>query len=237
MQLSHEYSSADDSTPFRNGRPAQYAGISGYRYHRPQAIGEDDFGPGTWRGPSVCQLGKPGRPPLCRRRPRGFLSQFPDGAVLDEIQRCPPLFSNLLGILDADRRMGRFILTGSQQFGMIEAITQSLAGRVSLLSLWPFSLSELQDADRAPASLDTLLHAGLFPPIHDRPVNPDAWLQSYVATYLERDVRMSINVQDLSSFQLFLQLCAGRIGQLVNISSPHSSKNFNRQLSASEVTP
>ncbi len=151
--------------------------------------------------------------------PRGFLSQFPDGAVLDEIQRCPPLFSYLQGILDADRRMGRFILTGSQQFGMIEAITQSLAGRVSLLSLWPFSLAELQDADRAPASLDALLHSGLFPPIHDRPVDPDAWLQSYVATYLERDVRMSAKVQDLSAFQRFLQLCAGRVGQLINLSS------------------
>lgn len=130
--------------------------------------------------------------------PRGFLSQFPDGAVLDEIQRCPTLFSYLQGILDADRRMGRFILTGYQQFGTIEAITQSLAGRVSLLSLWPFSLSELQEADRPPASLDALLHAGLFPPIHDRPVAPDAWLQSYVATYLERDVCISINVQALA---------------------------------------
>ena len=160
--------------------------------------------------------------------PRGFLAQFPDGAVLDEIQRCPPLFSYLQGILDADRRMGRFILTGSQQFGMIEAITQSLAGRVSLLSLWPFSLSELQEADRAPASLDALLHAGLFPPIHDRPVDPDAWLQSYVATYLERDVRMSIKVQDLATFQRFLQLCAGRVGQLVNLSSLASDTGISR---------
>ena len=160
--------------------------------------------------------------------PRGFLAQFPDGAVLDEIQRCPPLFSYLQGILDADRRMGRFILTGSQQFGMIEAITQSLAGRVSLLNLWPFSLSELQDANRAPASLDALLHAGLFPPIYDRPVDPDAWLQSYVATYLERDVRMSINVQDLATFQRFLQLCAGRIGQLVNVASLASDTGVSR---------
>lgn len=127
-------------------------------------------------------------------------------------------FSYLQGILDSERRMGRFILTGSQQFGMIEAITQSLAGRVSLLSLWPFSLSELQDANRAPVSLDTLLHAGLFPPIHDRPVDPDAWLQSYVATYLERDVRMSINVKDLATFQRFLQsidACAIKIPRKV----------------------
>lgn len=89
--------------------------------------------------------------------PRGFLAQFPDGAILDEVQRCPALFSYLQGILDADRRMGRFILTGSQQFGMLEGITQSLAGRVSLLELWPFSLGELQAAGKAPDSLDQLL--------------------------------------------------------------------------------
>lgn len=160
--------------------------------------------------------------------PRGFLSQFPDGAVLDEIQRCPPLFSYLQGVLDSDRRMGRFILTGSQQFGMVEAITQSLAGRVSLLNLWPFSLAELQNAGRAPTSLDHLLHAGLFPPIHDRPVDPDSWLQSYVATYLERDVRMSLKVQDLATFQRFLQLAAGRIGQLVNLSSLAADAGISR---------
>lgn len=151
--------------------------------------------------------------------PRGFLAQFPDGAILDEVQRCPALFSYLQGILDADRRMGRFILTGSQQFGMLEGITQSLAGRVSLLELWPFSLGELQAAGKAPDSLDQLLQAGLFPPIHDRPVDAAAWLQSYVATYLERDVRLIIKVADLTVFQRFLELCAGRVGQLLNVSS------------------
>ena len=160
--------------------------------------------------------------------PRGFLSQFPDGAVLDEIQRCPAIFSYLQGILDSDWRMGRFILTGSQQFGMVEAITQSLAGRVSLLELWPFSLAELQAVGRAPASLDALLHGGLFPPIHDRNVDPDAWLQSYVATYLERDVRMSLKVQDLAAFQRFIQLCAGRVGQLLNLSSLASDTGISR---------
>jgi predicted AAA+ superfamily ATPase len=124
--------------------------------------------------------------------------------------------------------MGRFILTGSQQFGMIEAITQSLAGRVSLLNLWPFSLAELQAANRAPATLDSLLHAGLFPPIHGRQVDSDAWLQSYVATYLERDVRMLTKVQDLAAFQRFLQLCAGRVGQFVNFSSLASDAGISR---------
>ena len=161
--------------------------------------------------------------------PRGFLGQFPQGAVLDEIQRCPSLFSFLQGIVDAKRRMGMFILTGSQQFGLVDAITQSLAGRVAMLNLFPFSLPELLAADKAPSTLDELLSAGLFPPIHDRPVAPDAWLKSYVATYLERDVRQSLKVQDLATFQRFVQLCAGRIGQLLNITSLASDAGISRQ--------
>ena len=160
--------------------------------------------------------------------PRGFLAQFPDGAVLDEIQRCPALFSYLQGVVDADGRMGQFILTGSQQFGLVEAITQSLAGRVSLLHLFPFSLPELQAAGRAPATLDSLLGGGLFPPVHDRPVEPTEWLRSYVATYLERDVRQALKVQDLAAFQRFIQLCAGRVGQLVNVTSLASDTGVSR---------
>ena len=160
--------------------------------------------------------------------PRGFLAQFPDGAVLDEVQRCPALFSYLQGVVDADRRMGRFILTGSQQFGLVEAITQSLAGRVAMLQLLPFSLPELQAAKQAPKTVDALLQRGLFPPVYDRPVEPAAWLKSYVATYLERDVRQSLQVQDLAAFQRFLQLCAGRIGQLVNVSSLAADAGVSR---------
>lgn len=89
--------------------------------------------------------------------------------MLDEVQRRPALFSDLQGVVDADGRMGRFILTGSQQFGLVEAITQSLAGRVSLVHLLPFSLPELLAAGRAPATPDALLSGGLFPPVHDRP--------------------------------------------------------------------
>lgn len=115
--------------------------------------------------------------------------------------------------------MGRFILTGSSQFELIELITQSLAGRASMLTLLPFSLSEIQAAGRAPGSVDELLHAGLFPPIYDRPVAPSLWLQDYVGTYLDRDVRQILKIQDLAAFQRFIQLCAGRIGQLLNINS------------------
>ena len=151
--------------------------------------------------------------------PRAFLRQVSNGAIFDEIQRVPELFSYLQGIVDADRRMGRYILTGSSQFELIESITQSLAGRASLLTLLPFSLAELQAAGHSPSSVDALLHAGLFPPIHDRQVDPTVWLQDYISTYLERDVRQILNIQDLATFQRFVQLCAGRIGQLLNVTS------------------
>ena len=160
--------------------------------------------------------------------PRGFLQQTSGGVILDEVQRCPKLFSFLQGIIDADPRPGRFILTGSSQFELIESITQTLAGRASLLTLLPFSLAELQAAGRPPADLDTLLQAGLFPPIHDRPVTSADWLQDYVGTYLERDVRQLLRIHDLAAFQRFVQLCAGRVGQLVNLTSLAADTGITR---------
>lgn len=160
--------------------------------------------------------------------PRAFLRQAADGAILDEVQRAPELFSYLQGVVDADNRMGRFILTGSSQFELIESITQSLAGRASMLTLLPFSLAELQAAGRAPSSVDELLYTGFFPPIHDRPVEPTIWLQDYIGTYLERDVRQILNIQDLATFQRFVQLCAGRIGQLLNITSLAADTGITR---------
>ncbi|MDB6078300.1 MAG: hypothetical protein JWO82_2047 [Akkermansiaceae bacterium] len=160
--------------------------------------------------------------------PRAFLRQAPGGAILDEVQRVPQLFSYLQGVVDAERRMGQFILTGSSQFEMLESVTQSLAGRSSLLTLLPFSMEELQAVGRAPKSVDQLLYNGLFPPIYDRPVMPSVWLQDYVGTYLERDVRQISRVRDLAVFQRFVQLCAGRIGQLVNVSSLAADAGITR---------
>ena len=151
--------------------------------------------------------------------PRGFLNQFPDGAILDEVQRCPELFSYIQSIVDADKRAGLFVLTDSQQFGLLSNISQSLAGRMALLSLLPFSLIELQKSPLAPATLDAMLFQGLYPPIYDRKPSPLHWYDSYIQTYIERDVRQLINVRDLSSFQRFVRLCAARTGQLLNLSS------------------
>jgi predicted AAA+ superfamily ATPase len=159
---------------------------------------------------------------------RGFLQQCADGAILDEVQRAPALLSYLQGVVDADPRMGRFILTGSSQFDLLASVTQSLAGRSALLTLLPFSLGELQDAGRAPGSVAQLLYQGLFPPLYDRPVAPGVWLQDYVATYVERDVRSVLGIKDSTAFRRFVQLCAGRIGQLLNLSGLAADAGITR---------
>jgi predicted AAA+ superfamily ATPase len=151
--------------------------------------------------------------------PRGFLGRYANGAVIDEVQRCPALFSYLQTQVDHDGRMGQFVLTGSQQFGLLSHITQTLAGRVGLVQLLPFSLRELQDAAAPIDSVDELLWRGLYPPIHDRGLAPEQWLANYVMTYLERDLRQIIELRNLSLFQRFLKLCAARCGQLLNMSS------------------
>ena len=151
--------------------------------------------------------------------PRGFLARFPQGAILDEVQRCPDLFSYLQGVVDKRKRMGEFIVTGSQQFGLMSNIAQSLAGRVGLLQLLPFSLAELKAGNLLPATLDEAMLQGSYPPLYDRPVAPGDWFPNYVSTYLERDVRQLLAVRDLSLFQRFLKMCAARSGQLLNLSA------------------
>lgn len=150
--------------------------------------------------------------------PRGFLAQFPDGAILDEVQRTPELFSYLQTRMDADRRMGLFVLTGSQQFGLNQNISQSFAGRVGYLHLLPFAHGELSDGF-APESLESMLLKGFYPPVFDRGIPPHIWYADYVSTYIERDLRQLINVRDLAAFQRFLRMCAARTGQMLNLSA------------------
>ena len=151
--------------------------------------------------------------------PRAFLDRLPEGAVLDEVQRAPELLSYLQTNVDTDGRMGRFLLTGSQQFGLMSGISQSLAGRTAFVELMPFSVQELQVAGKMPASLEEMLFKGGYPPIYDRDLAPRIWLSAYVTAYVERDVRQLLNVQDLETFQRFVRLCAGRSGQVLNLSS------------------
>jgi len=149
--------------------------------------------------------------------PRGFLAQFPDGAVLDEVQRQPELFSYLQQILDESRSPGKFIITGSNNFLLQANISQSLAGRIAYLVLLPFSISELSLPDDQ--KLGELLFNGFYPPVFDQPVQPVVWYVNYLRTYVERDVRQLKNITDLNTFERFLKLCAGRTGQLLNMSA------------------
>ena len=151
--------------------------------------------------------------------PRGFLRQFPQGAIIDEVQRVPGILSYLQGIIDSDPEPGRWILTGSQNLSLLESVSQSLAGRTAVHYLLPLSRNEIVRFDRHPQLLEEALFAGAYPRIFDRELNPADWLRSYVATYIERDVRTISNVGDLPTFQRFVQLCAGRTAQLVNYSS------------------
>ena len=155
---------------------------------------------------------------LAREDPRGFLARLEGGAVIDEVQRAPEILSYLQGVVDRDPRPGRFVLTGSSNLLLLESVSQTLAGRTALLTLLPFSLAELQDAGRAPRTLDELLFAGLFPPVHDRGLDPARWCGDYVRTYVERDVRRILNVSDLERFVTFVRMCAARSGQVVNLS-------------------
>jgi predicted AAA+ superfamily ATPase len=155
---------------------------------------------------------------FAERDPRGFLGQFRSGAVLDEAQRAPGLFSYLQTLVDADRTPGRFVLTGSQQFGLFSRITQTLAGRVGMVHLLPFGLGELGKA-HAPRSVEELLWRGLYPPVIDRGIPPQTWYGDYVATYVERDARQLLNVRDLGAFRSFVRMCAARTAQLLNLSS------------------
>jgi len=154
--------------------------------------------------------------------PRGFLRRYAGGAIFDEAQRWPDLFSHLQGMVDADRSPGRFVLTGSQQFGLLSGVTQSLAGRVGMTRLLPLSLGELPVGAVAGREADGLMLLGGYPALHVQAGVPGMsgdWFASYVATYVERDVRQVLNIQDLAAFQRFLRLCAGRGGQLLNLSA------------------
>ncbi len=149
--------------------------------------------------------------------PRGFLSQYSSGAIIDEIQRVPDLCSYLQGVVDASRAMGRFVITGSQQFLLRSQISQSLAGRVGAIELMPFSVSELGNTQQTTS--EQFQFKGCYPPLFDRELRATDWLSDYISTYLERDLRQMLMVKDLTTFRTFLGLVAGRTAQPLNLSA------------------
>lgn len=154
---------------------------------------------------------------LAEQDPRRFLGRYPQGAILDEAQRAPDLFSYLQVLVDEDRTR-QFILSGSQNFLLMERITQSLAGRVGILNLLPLSWAELAPTPYIPSTLEVFAWRGGFPALYDRGTPQSLFFGNYLQTYLERDVRLLKNVGDLNLFTRFLRLCAGRVGQPLNMS-------------------
>ena len=151
--------------------------------------------------------------------PRGFLSDYPKGAILDEVQRTPKIFSYLQTLVDKKNKPGMFVLTGSQHFLLHEGISQTLAGRSVILKLLPFSLSELSNTSFSYSDYEDYIFMGFYPRIYDKKLNPRNWYLDYIQTYVERDLRLIKNINDLGTFQTFLKMCASRIGQLLNLSS------------------
>ena len=151
--------------------------------------------------------------------PRGFISTYPDKTIIDEVQRVPTLLSYLQTHCDDVGKEGMYILTGSQNMQLMEAVDQSLAGRVGLLHLLPFSKSEMESGGILPQSIDEKLLCGCYPRLFDKKIAPDDYYPAYISTYVERDLRNLKDINDLGKFVRFLKLCAARVGQLLNKSS------------------
>ncbi len=151
--------------------------------------------------------------------PRGFLALYPAPLIIDEVQRVPELLSYIQTLVDRTGQMGQYVLSGSQQFSLPAGVTQSLAGRASLIELHPLRLKEIADGSSKKPSLNQLLLQGGYPAVHARQLDPTRYYADYVGSYIERDVRSLSAVQDLGNFQRFMRLCAARTGQLLNLNS------------------
>ncbi len=185
----------------------------------PRQSGKTTLAKAIFKDRPYASLEEPDLRQAAQDDPRSFLARYPDGAIFDEVQRCPEILSYLQTLVDADSRMGLYILTGSQQFGLMSGITQSLAGRAAFVELLPFAIPELAGAAKLPPDIDVMMLTGCYPPIYDRALAPSAWYSAYVTAYVERDVRQILKIQELETFQRFVRFCAGRSGQLLNLSS------------------
>jgi len=200
----------------------------------PRQSGKTTLARMVFKGYDYVSLENPDEKEFATNDPKGFLRRFTKGVILDEIQKTPQLLSYIQGIVDVDDSHGKFILTGSQQFHLMHKISQTLAGRSAILHLLPFSLSELSRRKpldpytfdslsgikkESQSNLEIFLYQGFYPRIYDKKLDAHDWLSAYYRTYVERDVRDIINIGNLDAFQRFVRLCAGRTGQLLNLSS------------------
>lgn len=201
----------------------------------PRQSGKTTLARTALKGHDYVNLEDPDERRMATDDPRGFLGRFDGKVIIDEAQHVPDLFSYIQGIVDETQRPGQFVLTGSQNFLLLKNISQSLAGRCDILHLLPFSRAELTRSSLRPieevagcesrvlgspkADLFEMLFTGSYPRIHDKGLDPQVWLANYYQSYIERDVRDVVNVGDLETFGRFMGLCAGRTGQLLNLSA------------------
>ncbi len=185
----------------------------------PRQSGKTTLSKAIFKDKPYITLENPDEREFAHNDPKRFLARFPNGAILDEVQRCPQLLSWLQGWVDERSLMGDFVLTGSSQFDLIAGITQTLAGRVGRVELLPLSAAELAATHQLPDSLSQALLQGGYPALYDRQVSTQDWFSNYMATYVERDVRQLVAVRDLGQFQTFVKMCAARTGQLLNLAS------------------
>ncbi|WP_132531780.1 ATP-binding protein [Pedobacter psychrotolerans] len=160
--------------------------------------------------------------------PNGFLNEYSENVILDEVQRVPSLFSYIQTKVDESKKMGQYILSGSQNFHLLNSITQTLAGRVALFKLLPLDFEELKAAELLEDDYPQALFKGFYPAIFDRDIDPKVFYTNYIQTYVEKDVTELLNVKDLKAFRTFLGLCAGRAGQLLNISALANDCNISQ---------
>ena len=185
----------------------------------PRQSGKSTLLKNTFSDYQYVSLEDPDMRDFTKNDPRGFFKTYSNRVILDEIQRVPTLFSYLQTHVDEINASGMYILAGSQNFLLMQSITQSLAGRAAILKLLPFSHKELQNADQLPTSLNEEIFIGQYPRLFDKSLDVNEYYLFYTETYVQRDVRLLQNIGDLDAFIRFLKLCAGRIGQLINLSS------------------
>lgn len=210
----------------------------------PRQAGKTTLCRSTFPSHTYASLEAPDTQSFATEDPRGFLASVRDGAVLDEIQNAPDLLRYLQGEVDERPEPGRFILTGSQHFALSEQISQSLAGRVGLLTLHPCSLDEVQRFDAPPEDVWDCIWRGGYPRIHDQKIPATRWLSDYVSTYVQRDVRQVLDVRELSTFTTFVRLVAGRTATELNLTqlgadagvSHHTVRSWLSVLETSFIT-
>lgn len=156
---------------------------------------------------------------LAKEDPRGLLDTYREGLILDEAQGVPTIFHYLKTAVDTDPRPGKYIVTDSQHFRLVSGVIESLAGRSAFINLLPFSIVELEAAERLPPDPFEAIIRGFYPSLYAHEVSPYDWYTNYIASYVERDIRSIVNVKDLGQFQIFVKMCASRVGQLLNLNA------------------